>query len=213
MRKTISYFIHVAAVLVVVAAITMRAADGAAPEITDKVFFDIAIQDEPPRRLILGLYGKVVPKTVKNFRDLAAGTLINDKQVGYEGSIFHRIIPDFMAQGGDFTKHNGTGGLSIYGEKFEDENFQIKHTKRGLLSMANAGPNTNGSQFFITFVETPWLDNKHVVFGEVLEGDDVLLSMEAVGSPNGMTSKKVTIVKSGVYTGEAGSKNRGPADL
>ena len=115
----------------------------------------------------------------------------------FKDSIFHRIIPQFMAQGGDFTRGDGRGGESIYGEKFADENFQLKHTKPNLLSMANAGPNTNGSQFFITFISTPWLDGKHVVFGEVLEGEDLVSKLESIGSPSGKTKQSVKIVDSG----------------
>jgi len=196
MWKT-TYLLYGAAV-VFLSAVLSEAATPQNPEITDKVYFDVAIGNEPPRRIVFGLYGKDVPKTAKNFRDLCAGVTIDGKKLGYKGSVFHRIIPHFMAQGGDFINGNGTGGMSIYGEKFADEDFTLKHTKKGLLSMANAGPNTNGSQFFITFVKTEWLDNKHVVFGEVVEGkEDVLPALEAVGSDSGRTSKPVVIKDSG----------------
>ncbi|MFD7904499.1 peptidylprolyl isomerase [Kitasatospora sp. NPDC059722] len=158
------------------------------------VFFDITINDEPAGRIVFKLYDDVVPVTARNFRELATG----QNGFGYEGSGFHRVIPDFMLQGGDFTNHNGTGGRSIYGEKFADENFEIKHTKAGQLSMANAGRNTNGSQFFITTIATNWLDGKHVVFGEVVEGMDIVKLIESKGSQSGRTSAKVTIAKSGI---------------
>ncbi|MGW2119881.1 peptidylprolyl isomerase [Streptomyces zhihengii] len=158
------------------------------------VFFDITINDQPAGRIVFTLFDDVVPKTARNFRELATGK----HGYGYEGSSFHRVIPDFMLQGGDFTAGNGTGGRSIYGEKFADENFQIKHTKPGQLSMANAGPNSNGSQFFITTIVTDWLDNKHVVFGEVVEGMDLVKQIEKLGSRSGGLSAKVTIAKSGV---------------
>ncbi|MFF4384951.1 peptidylprolyl isomerase [Kitasatospora sp. NPDC001547] len=161
---------------------------------SSNVFFDITVNDEPAGRIVFKLYDDVVPQTARNFRELATG----QNGFGYEGSGFHRVIPAFMLQGGDFTNHNGTGGKSIYGEKFADENFQIKHTRPGLLSMANAGRNTNGSQFFITTIVTDWLDGKHVVFGEVVEGMDVVKKIEGLGSQSGRTSAKVTIAKSGV---------------
>jgi peptidylprolyl isomerase len=165
-----------------------------------RVFFDITIGGEPAGRILMELRADVAPKTAENFRALCTG----EKGVGkagkplhYKGSAFHRIIPDFMCQGGDFTRGNGTGGESIYGMKFDDENFQLKHTAPGLLSMANAGPGTNGSQFFLTTVETPWLDGKHVVFGSVIEGMEVVRKMEAVGSHSGQTSQPVVIADCG----------------
>nr|4EYV_A Chain A, Peptidyl-prolyl cis-trans isomerase [Serendipita indica]4EYV_B Chain B, Peptidyl-prolyl cis-trans isomerase [Serendipita indica]4EYV_C Chain C, Peptidyl-prolyl cis-trans isomerase [Serendipita indica] len=157
------------------------------------VYFDISIDNQNAGRIVFKLYDDVVPLTAKNFRELAK----NPAGQGYTGSTFHRIIPQFMLQGGDFTNHNGTGGRSIYGNKFKDENFQLKHTKPGLLSMANAGPHTNGSQFFITTVVTSWLDGKHVVFGEVVEGMDVVKKVEAVGTQSGKPSKVVKITASG----------------
>mmetsp|Transcript_26632 Transcript_26632/g.61240 ORF Transcript_26632/g.61240 Transcript_26632/m.61240 type:complete len:286 (-) Transcript_26632:117-974(-) len=165
--------------------------------ITHKCFFDISIGGDMVGRIVFGLYGNQVPKTAENFRALCVGDKGDSKSgkpLYYKNCSFHRIIPKFMCQGGDFTNGDGTGGESIYGEKFEDENFRIKHKKPGLLSMANAGKGTNGSQFFVTVKETPHLDGKHVVFGEVLEGyDEVVKKMEAVGVSSGTPSKEVVI--------------------
>ncbi|XP_040830215.1 peptidyl-prolyl cis-trans isomerase E isoform X5 [Ochotona curzoniae] len=160
---------------------------------SQEVYMDIKIGNKPAGRIQMLLRSDVVPMTAENFRCLCT----HEKGFGFKGSSFHRIIPQFMCQGGDFTNHNGTGGKSIYGKKFDDENFILKHTGPGLLSMANSGPNTNGSQFFLTCDKTDWLDGKHVVFGEVTEGLDVLRQIEAQGSKDGKPKQKVIIADCG----------------
>ncbi|KAL8800213.1 MAG: hypothetical protein Q9182_005335 [Xanthomendoza sp. 2 TL-2023] len=176
-----------------------------------RVYFDIEIGKEKAGRVTFELYDDIVPKTTENFRALCTGekgTGKSGKPLSYKGSIFHRVIKGFMIQGGDFTAGNGTGGESIYGEKFEDENFQLKHEKPLLLSMANAGPGTNGSQFFVTTVPTPHLDGKHVVFGEVLDGKGIIRKIENLKTQDDKPqSADVTIADCGQLSGDESSKN------
>ncbi|KAF4758667.1 Cyanate hydratase [Perkinsus olseni] len=170
-----------------------------------RVFFDIKIGKTPAGRVEFMLFNDVCPRTSENFRALCTGEKgvgLSKKALHYKGSRMHRIIPKFMIQGGDITKGNGTGGESIFGFEFHDENFDLKHNEAFLLSMANAGPNTNGSQFFITTVPCPWLDGKHTVFGKVVEGIDVVKKMEAVGTNHGTPRDDVIITDCGELAAE-----------
>merc|ERR1739838_673894 len=166
-----------------------------------KVFFDMTIGGAPTGRIVMELRADVAPKTAENFRALCTGekgTGKSGKPLHFKGSTFHRVITNFMCQGGDFTTGDGRGGESIYGAKFADENFTLKHTGPGVLSMANAGANTNGSQFFLCTVKTSHLDGKHVVFGQVVKGYSVVKAVEKVGSNSGDTSHKVIVANSGI---------------
>lgn len=161
---------------------------------THRVEFEISIGGTPSGKIEIDLFGDVVPKTAQNFFDICNGATFGDQKLSFDQSTFHRIIPSFMIQGGDFTRHDGTGGLSIYGRKFDDENFKLLHEPYA-LSMANSGPNSNGSQFFITTVNTTWLNGKHVVFGRVVNGKDVVDNVEKQGTPSGAPKQKVVITK------------------
>ena len=184
-------------------------------EVTSVAYFDISVEKsfpsggttikkmEPLGRVEMGLYGKAVPKTVLNFKELCLGceSIVDpEKLIGYEGSGFHRVIPNFMLQAGDFTRGDGRGGESIYGQSFADENFDLKHAGVGVLSMANSGPDSNGSQFFITTADCSYLDNKHVVFGTVVKGYDVVKAVEKLGSDSGKLKNCVIILSGLILT-------------
>ena len=183
-------------------------------EMKSRVYMDIEVGEASVGRIVIELRDDVVPRTCRNFRALCEGTTpstSSSTKLSYKGSKFHRVIPGFMCQGGDFTRGDGTGGMSIYGRTFEDENFVLKHNKPGLLSMANSGPNTNGSQFFLTTDACPWLDGKHVVFGSVVEGMEVVKYVETVGSKSGRTSKPVVVASCGVEPGKDVEVSNGAA--
>merc|ERR1711990_451215 len=194
--KVLGFAGTLAVLVVVISSCSSRADAQTGPKVTQKVSFDITIDGVDAGTIDIGLFGEVVPKTARNFAELATKT----KPEGYKGSAFHRVIKNFMLQGGDFTRGDGTGGKSIYGAKFADENFTLKHVGAGWLSMANAGKDTNGSQFFLCTAKTDWLDGKHVVFGSVISGYSVVEKIEKFGTKSGKPTEKVTIAASGELT-------------
>lgn len=170
-------------------------------KVTSKTYLEVQIDGQSAGKITIGLFGDTVPRTVENFAALCSGERgmgASGQPLSYKNTPLHRIIPGFMAQGGDTTSGDGTGGESIFAQSFDDENFKLKHEKPYLLSMANAGPNTNGSQFFITFKETPWLNGHHVVFGEVLDGFDIVKQLEQIGTQDGTPTKSAVITNAGV---------------
>merc|ERR1711931_23339 len=198
-KKRVLFIMLALTVLVLVLFGSINFADSAkGPKVTDEVFFDISIGGEDVGQIVIGLFGKSVPKTAENFKKIAEGVEIGGEKLAFEGSKFHRVMKDFMIQGGDFTRGDGTGGKSIYGAKFKDENFKLKHKKEGYVSMANAGKDTNGSQFFITTVKTQWLDGRHVVFGKVVEGMSVVRKIENTPVKDSRPKSEVIIKKSGL---------------
>ncbi|XP_078437588.1 cyclophilin-like peptidyl-prolyl cis-trans isomerase family protein [Wolffia australiana] len=183
-------------------------------EITHRVFMDISFADQLVGRIIIGLYGKVVPKTVENFRALCTGSMgvgSSGKLLHYKGTHFHRVVWGFVIQGGDLVYGNGSGSDSIYGRTFNDENFTLKHSQAGIVSMVNFGPNSNGCQFFITTVKTSWLDEEHVVVGKVIEGMDIVFTIESsAGTYRGKPRRKVIISDSGEISTSTSTSNPTP---
>ncbi|XP_074564442.1 peptidyl-prolyl cis-trans isomerase CYP21-1 isoform X2 [Curcuma longa] len=202
-RNTVIAFVFLAVILLGFSIINKEARFKVEkePEITHRVFLDVDIDGQHLGRIVIGLYGEVVPKTAENFRALCTGEKKNGtggRNLHYKGTKFHRIISGFVIQGGDVTNSDGKGSESIYGGTFPDENFSVKHSRAGIVSMVNSGPDSNGSQFFITTVKASWLDGEHVAFGRAIQGMDTVFAIEGgAGTYNGKPRKKVIIVDSG----------------